>query len=70
MRVEQLPVLRVDLAVLLLELRILSAISLARITFPQDFARAHGRAHAMELREAVIGKPGFVPKEDDVGLDR
>ena len=70
MRVEHLRILRIDLAMLLLERCVLDAIFLRGIALAQRFAGAHAGAHPMEGREAVVSIPGFIPEKDDVRFDR
>src|SRR5437016_5201892 len=45
-------------------------VGLRGIALAQHIAGTHGRTHAVEGREAVIGKPGFVPEENNVRLNR
>src|SRR5205085_1355011 len=64
MSIEELRIFRIKLAVFLLKLSVFRSVSLRGIALPQHITGAHPRPHPVEGREAVIGKPGFVPQEN------
>ena len=68
--VEQLRVLRIELAGLRRERLVLVAIGGVAVARGQRGGGAHGRAPAVERVEAREAEPGLVPEEDQVRLDR